>query len=146
MTPRLPKAPGAAPLANGSRPRKCRHCGWATAAQVFECGEHIYRISGALAVLKDAPRKPITLPSGHMYEQLVKAHISRGHLGHVNIRYPVIAIPYEDSFCVIDGNHRALGPAVSPSPPSGPTCSRSKRRKRFAGRRGLSNQRKKGTR
>lgn len=75
--------------------------------QVFRADGFEYSIAGALDILQAAPRRAITLPAGHMYEKLLEHVINVRHLDHVNIRYPVIAVPYRDSFLVIDGNHRA---------------------------------------
>jgi hypothetical protein len=41
-----------------------------------------------------------------MYERLRACALDLRHVEHVNIRFPVIAIPYADSFLIIDGNHR----------------------------------------
>lgn len=86
---------------------KCRRCGWPVHNQIFCADGYEYSVASALSLLKASPRGAITLPAGHIYDRLLDHRINFRHLDHVQIRYPVIAIPYEDSFMVIDGNHRA---------------------------------------
>jgi hypothetical protein len=76
--------------------------------QEFRCGDLVFNVAQARALVEASKREPIEVPPGKAYEALLDTGISLQHTYHVDIKFPSIVVRRKGQWIFIDGNHRAF--------------------------------------